>query len=59
MFMSVCIFASMVCAGALGFLAVKICAIQDPSIIIIIIVVIIIIMYVTFYDDVQWTVKLL
>ena len=35
MFMSVCIFALMVCASALSFLDGKICAIQEPSIIII------------------------
>ena len=38
MFISVCIFASMVCARALSFLDEKICAIQEPSIIIIIII---------------------
>ena len=39
MFMSVCIFAWMVCASALSFLDGKICAIQEPSIIIIIIMI--------------------
>ena len=42
MFVSVCIFASMVCARALSFLDEKIYAIQEPSIIIIIIIIIII-----------------
>ena len=41
MFMSVCIFAWMVCASALSFLDGKICAIQEPSFIIIIIIIII------------------
>ena len=35
MFMSVCIFAWMVCASALSFLDGKICAVREPSIIII------------------------
>ena len=35
MFMSLCIFARMVCASTLSFLDRKICALQEPSIIII------------------------